>query len=61
MPKIKLVIPDDSGSSLKISAIAHIPHKNVVAATVACGEIEITGKHVGLKHVGGNRYVLTFE
>ena len=66
MPKIQLSIqvkksPEDylavDGKRLATS----VPHTFRIAATVTNASIEIKGSKVGLKHVGGKDYLLTFE
>jgi hypothetical protein len=37
------------------------PHNFQIAATVATGIIAVKGSKVGLKHLGGKDYQLTFE
>jgi len=68
MPKIELDIkaetitadgkpfPRDAGP-----AVPHIPHTYAFVTEVASGMIAVKGKKVGLKHVGGQNYQLTFE
>ena len=66
MPRIQLKINAKNGEdSLKLDGKLlspnHIPHNFQIAATVADGIIAVQGSKVGLKHLGGKDYQLTFE
>ena len=66
MPRIQLEINAKNGEdSLKLDGKLlspnHIPHLFRIAATVAHGIIAVKGSKVGLKHLGGKDYLLTFE
>ena len=66
MAKIQLVITvEDAKDNLKVDGRTlsnnHIPHSYRIAATIARGTIAVKASKVGLKHVGGQDYLLTFE
>jgi hypothetical protein len=66
MAKIELVITvEDAKDNLKVDGRTlsnnNIPHAYRIAATIARGAISVKASKVGLKHVGGQEYLLTFE
>ena len=67
MAKVQLVITvEDAKDNLKVdgrtlSTDKNIPHLYRIAATIAHGAIAVKASKVGLKHVGGQDYLLTFE
>ncbi len=66
MPTIKLVIAarnskDHAELNKETIDLKQKPHTGQVEATLADGQIAVTGTHVGLKHCGGKNYLLTFE
>jgi hypothetical protein len=66
LPKIQLEVDTkNAGEFLKLDRKVytpnHIPHVFRIAAAVTNGTIAIKGSKVGLKHAGGNNYLLTFE
>ena len=65
MAKIQLGIKVEEKDNLRVDGRTlsnnHIPHSYRIAATIARGTIAVKASKVGLKHVGGQDYLLTFE
>jgi hypothetical protein len=65
MAKIQLGIKVEEKDNLRVDGRTlsnnHIPHSYRIAATIARGAISVKASRVGLKHVGGQEYLLTFE
>jgi hypothetical protein len=65
MAKIQLGIKiEDDKDNLRMDGkllSIHIPHAYKIAATIAHGAIAVKASKVGLRHLGGQDYLLTFE